>query len=155
MSKFRKDLREYWNCQIKENQFGINFWYYCFQSFQTSSKHGQEIVQWSQGTTRRNHFQQVARYCMVEIFKDTFWNIIFVQTCYLFISLIYILPNHVFSIAKAVKIWHWEKSFCIRISIVHYDSFDWKLKDGADINRALVYFKRTPPTVDFLHYLIW
>ena len=33
----------------------------------------------------------------------------------------------------------------IRISIVHYDSFDWKLKDGADINRALVYFKRTPP----------
>ena len=34
----------------------------------------------------------------------------------------------------------------IRISIVHYDSFDWKLKDGADINRALVYFKRTPPT---------
>ena len=33
----------------------------------------------------------------------------------------------------------------IRISIVHYDSFDWKLKDGADINRALVYFKRTSP----------
>ena len=28
----------------------------------------------------------------------------------------------------------------IRISIVHYDSFDWKLKDGADINRALDYF---------------
>ena len=41
------------------------------------------------------------------------------------------------------------KDQSIRISIVHYDSFDWKLKDSADINRALVYFKRTPPTVHF------
>ena len=128
MSKFRKDLREYWNCQIKENQFGINFWYYCFQSFQTSSKHGQEIVQWSQGTTRRNHFQQVARYCMVEIFKDTFWNIIFVQTCYLFISL---FPNHFFSIAKAVKIWHWE-SFCIIIRS-YLDSAEFIAKSSDDV----------------------
>ena len=30
-----------------------------------------------------------------------------------------------------------------------YDSLDWKSKDGADINRALVYFKRTPPRVYF------
>ena len=37
----------------------------------------------------------------------------------------------------------------IRISIVHYDSFDWKLKDGADINRALVLssFSATPRLV--------
>ena len=54
-------------------------------------------------------------------------------------------PQNAFNTAFCGQTW----SGHIWISIVHYDSFDWKLKDGADINRALVYFKRTSPTVHF------
>ena len=57
-------------------------------------------------------------------------------------------PNFL-KIFRLQYFYHPFREFVFRLCI-----YDRKSKDGADINRALVYFKRTPPTVHFSHYLI-